>query len=394
MRNLITVIVITWAVGFTSAALGQGVDMKRFNEEGQVRLQRLLERFNNPVSLEADIGAYMDFVEEGTQPFFDLLTRHYSREAIFDEMVRQARARKSDRLLGLVLVVASHAKNESVKQLAVGGLTAQETYRQYACRWCWKNKDRLSPEEHQRAVKAYRAAFFESKGEQCYPQMLECAREEDVPAIKTLYSTVCRRKALMTESGEGSIYTCHGAFSSMRTTRAEILLLLANLGEPEAVQEIRTSIAQDKDVQRRAWGILLAVRWRHNKSVMPLIVKTLDDKRQVPERVGFGADPEVHSSRAFRTLYTRVCDVAVRAIHQIDPPTPPWPFLKVLAIKHWRVWPAFADTSFDFKQELGKGWELLNEHTTVKVVNRRVILGFTDDQIEYARRYAARRKRS
>ncbi len=394
MRNLITVIVITWAVGLTSTASGQGVDMKRFEERVNREVQRFRDRFENPVSLEADVGAYMDFVEEGTQPRPSLLYQHYSREALYDEMARQARARQSDRLFRLVLFLASDAKSERVEQLALDGLATQGTYRLYACRWCWKNKDRLSPEEHQRAVKAYRAAFFESKGEQCYPQMLECARKEDVPAIKTLYSTVYRRKAPMTESGEGSVYTCHGAFSSMRTTRAEILLLLANLGEPEAVQEIRTAIAQDKDVQRRAWGMLLAVRWRHNKSLLPLIVKTLDDKRQVPERVGFAADPEVHSSRAFRTLYTRVCDVAVRAIHQIDPPTPPWPFFKVLAIKHWRVWPAFADTSFDFKQELSKGWELLNEHTTVKVVNRRVILGFTDDQIEYARRYAARRKRS
>jgi hypothetical protein len=88
-------------------------------------------------------------------------------------------------------------------------------------------------------------------------------------------------------------------------------------------------------------------------------------------------------------MYTRVCDLAVRAIREIDPPAERWPF-RVPWAREWRI--ALAWQDFDYKQELGKGWELLDEHTTVEVVNRRVIVGFKDDQIAYARRYAAGRR--
>jgi len=211
------------------------------------------------------------------------------------------------------------------------------------------------------------------------------ASPADLPLIRSLYY----RRYKTPKPGDPPLYSCAEAFrANGQRTRSDILILLAQLGDAAPLREIRAAIEQEKDPQQRLWGIFVAVRLK-DKSLIPLIAKALDDKRPSEEPIESDSDPEVKSPRAWLTMYTRVCDLAVRAIHELDPPAERWPFFVEWA-REWRIGMAYQ--FFDFKQELGKGWELLDEHTTVEVVNRRVIVGFKDDQIAYARRYAAGRR--
>jgi hypothetical protein len=281
-----------------------------------------------------------------------------------------------------MLATGSDLKYDCLRALALKNLESDTYYiRGRAVWWCERNADALSQAERDRYAQVVRQWFFASDGREGYRQMMRgVATPADLPLIRSLYDRRCKTP----KPGDPPLYSCANAFrGNINLSRSDILLLLARLGDAAALREIRAAIEQEKDPQQRLWGILMAAQLE-DRSLVPLIAKALDDKRPSEEPIDSDSGPQVVSPS---TMYTRVCDLAVRAIHDLDPPREPWPFRVPLA-RGWRV--ALAYQSFDFKQELGKGWELLDEHTTVEVVNRRVLVGFTDDQIEYARRYAAR----
>jgi len=352
----------------------------------QLRREAVEERMSHPVSLEADVAAYLDFarlrrIYVTPKPLYDL----YGQETWFKEAIRQAEERKSEYLIDRMLATGSDLKYDCLRALALKILETDTDYIwRRAVWWCERNADALSQAERDRYAQVVRQRFFASDGRYGYWQMMRgIATPADLPLIRSLYDRPCKTP----KPGDPPLYSCANAFQgNINLTRSDILLLLARLGDAAALREIRAAIEQEKDPQQRLWGILMAANLK-DRSLVPLIAKALDDKRPSEELIDSDSGPQVVIPL---TMYTRVCDLAVRAIHDLDPPAKRWSF-RVPGARGWRL--RLAYQSFDFKQELGKGWELLNEHTTVKVVNRRVILGFTDDQIEYARRYAVRRKR-
>ncbi|MGB2754887.1 MAG: hypothetical protein WBD75_09230 [Phycisphaerae bacterium] len=350
----------------------------------------------SPEALEADVAAYLDDIPlhgvvagatsfEARKALADL----YGQEAWFKEAIRQAEERKSQNLhnhlylVNHLLVAGSDLKCDCLRALAVKNLEADsDSVRGRAVQWCERNADALSPAERDRYAQAVRQWFFASDGRQGYTQMKQgLATPADLPAIRRLYD----RRYKTPKPGAPPLYSCANA--NINLTRSDILLLLAQLGEAAPLREIRAAIEQEEDPQQRLWGILLAARLE-DRSLVPLIAKALDDKRPSKEPTEGTPDPEEKSRWAWLAMYTRVCDLAVRAIHELDPPAERWPFSVPLA-RVWRVNSAYE--SFDFKQDLGKGFEEVPcvHYSTIMVLSRRVIVGFTDDQIEYARRYAA-----
>ncbi|HUX14836.1 MAG TPA: hypothetical protein VMW52_00090 [Phycisphaerae bacterium] len=362
----------------------QKVKKLRSEEHWRKRRAEVEERMGHPVSLQADVAAYLDFRLRGDYVIMEPLYKLYGQEVWFKEGIRQAEERKSAYLLSHLLIIGEGFQFDCLRALAVKNLESDShEMRQSAVWWCAKNADALSPAERDRYAQVVRRWFYASDGQEGYWQMKGgLATPADLPLIRSLYD----RRYKTPKPGDPPLYSCAEAFrANGQRTRSDILLLLAQLGDAAPSREIRAAIEQEKDPQQRLWGIFVAVRLK-DKSLIPLIAKALDDKRPSEEPIESDSDPEVKNPRAWLTMYTRVCDLAVRAIHELDPPAEPWPFRVPLA-RIWRV--ALAYQSFDFRQELGKGWELLDEHTTVEVVNRRVILGFTDDQINYARQHAA-----
>jgi len=355
---------------------------------------------NCPVSLEAleaDVAAYLDDIPlhgvvagatsfEARKALADL----YGQEAWFKEAIRQAEERKSQNLLNHLylvnhlLVSGSDLKYDCLRALAVKNLESDsDDVRGRAVEWCEKNADALSQTERDRYAQAVRQWFFASDGREGYGQMKQgLATPADLPAIRSLYD----RRYRTPKPGDPPLYSCANA--NINLTRSDILLLLAQLGDAAPLREIRAAIEQEEDPQQRLWGILMAANLK-DRSLVPLIAKALGDKRPSKEPTEGTPDPEEKTRWAWLAMYTRVCDLAVRAIHDLDPPAEPWPFSVPLA-RVWRVNSAYE--FFDFKQDLGKGFEEVPcvHYSTIMVLSRRVIVGFTDDQIEYARRYAAR----
>ncbi|MGB2967154.1 MAG: hypothetical protein WBD14_07065 [Phycisphaerae bacterium] len=362
----------------------QKVKKLRSEEHWRKRRAEVEERMGHPVSLQADVAAYLDFRLRGDYVIMEPLYKLYGQEVWFKEGIRQAEERKSAYLLSHLLIIGEGFQFDCLRALAVKNLESDShEMRQSAVWWCAKNADALSPAERDRYAQVVRRWFYASDGQEGYWQMKGgLATPADLPLIRSLYY----RRYKTPKPGDPPLYSCAEAFrANGQRTRSDILLLLAQLGDAAPSREIRAAIEQEKDPQQRLWGIFVAVRLK-DKSLIPLIAKALDDKRPSKEPIESDSDPEVKNPRAWLTMYTRVCDLAVRAIRDLDPPAERWPFF-VQPAREWRI--ALAWQDFDYKQELGKGWELLDEHTTVEVVNRRVILGFTDDQINYARQHAA-----
>jgi len=366
----------------------QKVEQLRSEEHWRKRRAEVEERMGHPVSLQADVAAYLDFRRRGDYVIMEPLYKLYGQEVWLKEAIRQAEERKSAYLLSHLLGIGEGFQFDCLRALAVNNLESDShEIRQSAVRWCDKNADALSPAERDRYAQVVRRWFYASDGQNGYWQMKGgLATPADLPLIRSLYD----RRYKTPKPGDPPLYSCAEAFrGNDQRTRSDILLLLAQLGDAAPLREIRAAIEQEKDPQQRLWGIFVAVRLK-DKSLIPLIAKALDDKRPSEEPIESDSDPEVKSPRAWLTMYTRVCDLAVRAIHDLDPPPERWPFRVPWPPGEWRIDSAYQ--YFDFKQEVGKGWELLDEHTTVEVVNRRVIVGFTDDQIAYARRHAAGRR--
>jgi hypothetical protein len=363
----------------------QKVEQLRSEEHWRKRRAEVEERMGHPVSLQADVAAYLDFRLRGDYVIMEPLYELYGQETWFKEAIRQAEERKSAYLLSHLLGIGEGFQFDCLRALAVNNLESDShEIRQSAVRWCDKNADALSPAERDRYAQVVRRWFYASDGQEGYWQIKGgLATPADLPLIRSLYY----RRYKIPKRGDPPLYSCAEAFrANGQRTRSDILILLAQLGDAAPLREIRAAIEQEKDPQQRLWGIFVAVRLK-DKSLIPLIAKALDDKRPSEEPIESDSDPEVKSPRAWLTMYTRVCDLAVRAIHDLDPPPERWPFRVPWPPGEWRIDSAYQ--YFDFKQEVGKGWELLDEHTTVEVVNRRVIVGFTDDQIAYARRHAA-----
>ncbi len=215
---------------------------------------------------------------------------------------------------------------------------------------------------------------------QKYAHMVRFAKfatKQDIPWLRKLYQQHFFERE--PNYSVGRAISTVGQFS-----RAQFLLLLAQLGDESVKKEIATAINQDESVEQRVWGIFMAANLK-DRTLVPLIGKTLDDKRQAPEPIEEWKDPDAKGPHLWRVSYHRVCDVALRAIWTLDKPKEKWPF-KMPPMSElgtgWVFLHGMSNSLFDYVEPLRKE---ANQQRGLFL--NHVILGYTDEQLEQVRGY-------
>jgi len=134
-------------------------DLRR-EEQWRKRRAEVEERMGHPVSLEADVAAYLDFRLRGDYVVMGPLYERYGKETWFKEAIRQAEGKKSEYLLSHLLGVGEDLQYACLRALAVKNLESNSDYmRRNAIEWCERNVDALSPAERERYGQVVRQCF-------------------------------------------------------------------------------------------------------------------------------------------------------------------------------------------------------------------------------------------
>lgn len=309
----------------------------------------------------------------------------YGRLNLFLEECRQVQELNDDRFFASTLtrwwfqfkarpnIVPAHW-DLLIPMMRRGWASKNLWYREAALRWAVDQQKLLTAEDLAAARKAGASVVAESKGRKGLWEMKEIGTPAEVPVIRRMYDKE------FANSGE---YRCLWA-SVESPSHGGLLALLAKMGDPKAHQEIWAAINQREDVQRRAWGIVVAANVG-DKKLMPLIAKMLDDRRVVPEMIDDGPDPDRKSKNQHytATMFTRVCDVAVRSIYAIDGKPGDWPVKKMPPSPDWGGTEGISFLFYSYREPQERHWV----DSRVAVV-RKWVLGFTDEQIVAVKRYA------
>lgn len=332
------------------------------------------------VSLEVDVATYCDLKIRDRFPDFFILIKRYGVEAALHEEYRQAKTRKSDDLLTDVLLFGTDYQFPFLHDAAMEGLQSETpSLREWSVNWATKYFDSLNALEKAELAKRVRQLFVESRGTDFGWEFLKMAKAQDLPLLKQIYTANFKDKTTDVEGAE-SLNSCQSAFSGFNNSRSRMLLAMARLGDAASQNEIRAAVQQPEDVQRRCWGIYLAGTWK-DPSVLPLLAKALDDTRVCPERVDLTADPQAKNGHVYRIIRTRVCDLAIRALHEASVPKAKWPFA-VSPLSDWMV----SESDFSFTQV-----EAAKFDPARKELFKNVLVGFTDEQIQFVRDHSQAR---
>jgi hypothetical protein len=360
---------------------------RRRKEQTRQTVAIMMGRMSHPVSLAEDVKTYLDFEEANHSPnIWENLIKHYGDDA-WPELAKQAAARKPYLVLR-VLFTGQHVKHAALRDLALAYLDDDMADR-YALQWCVLNREMLS--DAQRAdVRERLWKKLESKDWGFY-LLKEIAEPKDVPRLRALYEKKFRK------AEDFDPYDIRMAFSVLwesRTLHGDVLALLARLGEARAVGEIRAALAPKAPPEQRMWGALMAAHLA-DRTLLPLLTDALNDKRPGHVAICQDMNPEIGDRGAWISAYTRVCDVALRAIYTILPPEKekPWPFRVSRLRGSAAFFHAFELSEFKYREKVSQGWERLDEHSRSDVVNTRLVVGYTDEQIDFARKYVAARSK-
>lgn len=389
MRINIKLLCFILAVFVARASFGQMTPEKYKARQEQDAIKRKKESAEaaaiqrNFISLEADVARYCDrILTNAPYTGIDYVTEKYGLEAAKREYVRQIRIRKNDESTNELtidcLMISGNERYDVIHDLAIDSLKSTSgRVRKAALGWCLKAIDALTDAERTDVMKRVRQAFVESQGDAFYDTIYNNSTAQDLPLIRQVYRQHYKDQTHDVD-GQPSLYSCQYIFAGGGTTRSRMLLLMAHLNDADAVKEIQSAIEQVDDGQKRAWGILMAARLKDAK-LIPLIAKALDDTRVCQDELDIMRDPDPRKSSVFRVIRTRICDLAVRAIHDLQPPKEPWTF-KVPSAGIWNLLDGEAEAEFTHKQSSEPQW---NAGKKVFYVN--VIVGFTDEQIQTAR---------
>jgi len=353
---------------------------------------------------EVAIHDYFDAVVEARKsrgPMPHIMFPDDSRNIYREEFVRQVLERQDPRLLPEPLWGFPDYYSPDMVKLARQALTDEKSRGNFvseAVEWGLRHYDALDDEMQKILDEKLRDEYEESGGKDLHEAMHRVATKDDLPMLWRVYQEHYHRQPspLIVDDlatigivpPKMSLHSC-AAVSPYRNSRLELLVVLDRLGHDEPKKLVRQAIDQDKDVQRRAWGIFVATKMEE-PSLVPRIALALEDDRLVPEAIHWDFDFEVEDEEARENIWridrVRVCDVAVWAIHELDE-AGEWPF-EVPDLSHWQV-----------SSELpNKGLRLLKERQQVsqewsdarKRYVRTYQAGFTDEQIDHAEQRAAK----
>lgn len=358
---------------------------RRDMEKARQRVAIVDARMLKHVSLPEDVKAYLDFEETDYRPNIWDLIKYYGEDA-WPELAKQAAAR-SQWLVRSILFSGSETRHPALRDLALANL-GDKVAGEYALVWCALNRDALTDAQRANAVERVWKNFEAERCRSGFYLVEMVAVPRDAPRLRALYEKYLRKADDLFP-----IYGIKMTFTGYRlrnqyTTHSDILGLLARLGEARAVADIRAALAAKAPPEQRMWGAVMAA-YLKDRRYLPLLAEALNDKRPGDEWICRDVNPEIGDVGAWCSAYTRVCDVALRAIHQIVPPEKPWQFLVSPASPS----PAFFDgwmlSEFKYREKVSQRWERLDEHSRVDVVNTRLVVGYTDEQLAFGRQYAA-----
>lgn len=280
---------------------------------------------------------------EGRDPgLYDRLTKAHGKRDFVLELHRQFVAMEGGvddkaRLLWAILS-GYHAYPE----LAESALESAEhaEHRQLSLRsasWLARNVELLDAEQAARAREIVPKRFEESRDKSLRWAVRYLAEPGDVARIRRVFEQhfaatiepgdLHRRVAKLLE--EGGRYPRHPVTNHPTdrvgllgfhpwddydppTTASDLLVILAELGDPKALEFIRQAIRQDEAVTERAWG-LLVVSELGDPAWLDEVTPLLDDSRIIPIMLGEwrAEGDEKNRPLTMQRGYKRISDLAI-----------------------------------------------------------------------------------
>jgi len=355
-------------------------------------------------AIREHFDAFIEAREKNHWPRPHIMFPEDSRNIYREEYIRQVLERQEPRLLPKPLRSFPDYYSPDMVKLARQALTDKKSRGNFvseAVEWGVRHYDALDQEMQEILDDKLRVEYEESHGRELHKAMHRVATKDDLPMLWRVYQEHYHRQPsplivddLATMGPMGpmpprmSLHSC-AAVSPYRNSRLELLVVLDRLGHAEPKRMVRQAIDQDKDVQRRAWGIFVATKME-DPSLVPSIALALEDDRLVPEAIHWDFDFEVDDEEARENIWridrVRVCDVAVWAIHELDE-ADEWPF-EVPDLSHWQVSSELPNKGLhllEARKQINQAWS-----DPRKRYVRTYQVGFTDEQIEHAQQRAAK----
>lgn len=268
--------------------------------------------------------------------------------------------------------------------------------------WRWRNT--LEPAVKDDLVKRAKGEFdtgtFESQVRLLWI-MGDIPQKEDIPALRrfALRAEEYDESVGLTQFASASAELAEGIHTVWRRTPTGVVTeLLLRLDDPEAVKRVSQSVLQEHNIQERVWAVWMCGK-SGNESLMRRVGNVLQDRRVCPTYIHRAPIPEtkrrhpiafydrrtkkiVHEDvevTDWEYLHTRVCDVAVRAIHAMGEGEGKWPF--AVPGLQW----------FHFDADCYQYSGGLPTVAREGIRFHRKAMGFSDDQIAFASNYVKKR---
>jgi len=364
------------------------------NAIGEVRSQPASMPALDTTVLREAVSAYIDEMEEeakGSRNFpslprvCDRLGGSRFAKVLIEECYRQASERKLELVLA-ELISHTYSTESFVKDAVLRGLTSSTPQLQRrAAVWCVMHADVVDDKamaDARKIVRKWASApdSWPDRGFMLFA-MMECATREDIPLIRGLLKI--REKHFKTLFPK---YGCRTVLKSgpCRSSKyADFACTLCRIGDSAPLYEVAEALTQTEDPEKRAWAILMAARLWPSGFYATAVADALSDKAIVPVPAAVGPPPGVTTQVArFTSLqrYTRVCDVAVRALFEMEAPKKPWPF-DVPTAKAWRLLEYKANRLDEIADD---GYS----RSMAGAITLRRIIGFSDEKIKWTKDYA------
>ena len=337
------------------------------------------------------VAAIMDY-QSGkihSPPYFNQICRRSGVmprwKDVMAESFRLATERRMDTVLAELLRY-SPLTDDATKNAAVQGLGSKTPKLQHqAALWCVYHPTLVSKEAMEDARRVVREWATNPDGnperDQIVYALMESATREDIPLIRKMLKAYDERFRDIHPK-----YGCQTVTSSGRGSPvkyADFVWLLCRLGDTEALHEVAEAVKQTEDPEKRVWAILLAARLWPNGFYLKAIATALSDETVVPVPVAVGPPAGVSTqvaSIASVQRFTRVCDVAVRALFEIEPPGKAAP-CDVPTAKSWRL-DSLSVKNLD--EIADDGYHRSMEGT----LTMRHVVGFSPERLTWASDYA------
>lgn len=339
------------------------------------------------------VAAIMDYRSGKTHspPYFNQICRRSGVMPLWKDVMAESFRLATERQMDTVLAEllrCSPLIDDSTKDAAVRGLeSATPKLQHQAALWCVYHPTLVSKEAMEDARRVIREWATNPDGnperDQIVYALMESATREDIPLIRKMLKAYDERFRDIHPK-----YGCQTVTSSGRGSPvkyADFVWLLCRLRDTEALHEVAEAVTQTEDPEKRAWAILLAARLWPNGFYSKAIAGALSDETVVPVPAAVGPPPGVSTQMAnIASLqrFTRVCDVAVRALCDMEPPGKVAPFEAPTA-KSWRL-DGLSVKGLDEIADDGY-------HRSMEgAITMRHVVGFSPDRLKWASDYARR----